>query len=255
MSIKYLDVYRQLKSEITTGTYQVGDFLPTEPQLMAHFGVSRTTIRKAVALLRDDGYVDAKQGRGTEVVVPDRQENSSYPFTSLLGRTTVESRIVAGPDAALVAQAATIETVPAPAHVAAALGLPPETSVHRVQRLKIVDDRPAAHIASYLAAAQFPGLAEHSGHIHYLYRFLSETYGVRFARSQSRLTAVAADFIESRVLDVPVGTPLVLHARVTESPDGPVEYAESYERPDILATTITVAPDAADAEALLDLEL
>lgn len=253
MALKYLDVYRELKGAISNGSYRAGDFLPTESELMAQFDVSRTTVRKAVALLRSDGYVDARQGRGTEVLVPDRQENSTYPFTSLLGRTTVESRLAVS-SAKLVAQAATIETVPAPVHIAEALAVPAGTPVHRIQRLKIVDDQPAAHIASYVEATRFPGLVEHSGHIYYLYEFLAQNYGTRFARSQVRLTAVPADFIESRVLDVPVGTPLVLQARVTESPDGPIEYAESFERPDILATYITVAPDESQRDPFLSYE-
>lgn len=246
MAIKYLDVYRRLKAEITAGTYRAGEFLPTEPELMTLYDVSRTTIRKAMSLLSADGFVDARQGRGTEVLIPERQENSSYPFTSLLGRTTVESRMILD-DATLVAQAATIDTIPASEPVARALGIDTGDAVHRVQRLKLVDDQPAAHVASYLAASAFPGLGEHSGHIYYLYEFLAEAYGTRFARSRSRVSAAVADFIESRLLDVPVGSPLVLHQRVTESPEGPIEYAESYERSDLLATFITISPEQ-DAE-------
>lgn len=251
--IKYLDVYRRMKAEITSGALQAGDFLPTEPELMSDYGVSRTTIRKAVALLTADGYVDARQGRGTEVLAPARREDR-YTFTSLVGRTTVESRIVVEPEAPLVAQAATIETVPASEVVAAALNIPAGALVHRVQRLKIIGERPAAHIASYLEAERFPALEEQSGKIYYLYAYLAEEYGTRFARSQSRLTAVAADFIESRVLEVPVGSPLVMHARVTESPDGPVEYAESFERPDCFATVVTIDPEDGNLGSLLSYE-
>ncbi|WP_084099525.1 GntR family transcriptional regulator [Demequina sp. NBRC 110051] len=247
MAVKYMDVYQRIKADITSGKFSAGDYLPTEPELMADYEVSRTTVRKAIAMLRDDGYVAARQGRGTEVLVPDRQENSTYPFTSLLGHTTVESRLVADPTSSLAAQGATIETVPAAGQVADALGIPLGTPVFRVQRLKIAGDQPAAHIASYLEARRFPGLDEYSGQIHYLYEFLAEHYAVRFRRSQSRMRAVAADFIESRVLDVPVGSPLIMHERVTESEEGPIEYAESFERSELVATVVTVAP-ATDAQ-------
>ena len=38
---------------IDDGTYQPGDRLPTEPELMARHGVSRVTVRQAIALLAD----------------------------------------------------------------------------------------------------------------------------------------------------------------------------------------------------------
>nr|WP_240933437.1 GntR family transcriptional regulator [Cellulomonas sp. IC4_254] len=247
-----MDVYRQIKAEITSGTYRTGDFLPIESELMAQYDVSRTTIRKAVALLRTDGYVDSRQGRGTEVTASPRRADS-YAFTSLVGRTAVETRAVSGSPSSVVAQAATIETVRAPEDVALALGLEPGALVHRVQRIKLMDDEPVAHIASYLDAAAFPDLAEQSGRIFYLYDFLAKRYGTRFARSQSRVSAVTADFIESRVLDIPVGFPLLLHTRVTESPSGPIEYAESFERSDRLGTFITISPDGDQRDASLDL--
>jgi len=44
-------------------------------------------------------------------------------------------------------------------------------------------------------------------------------------------------------------------SRLTESSDGPVEYAESYERPDLLATFITVAPEDDSADSVLEYEV
>lgn len=51
-----------------------------------------------------------------------------------------------------------------------------------------------------------------------------------------------------------VGSPLGNAHPVTESPDGPVEYAESYERSDILATWVTVSPDPTRPDSVLSYE-
>lgn len=249
MAVKYVEVYGRIKRDITSGRFQTGDFLPTESELMAEYDVSRTTIRKAVGLLRDDGYVDARQGRGTEVTAPQRREDE-YDFTSLVGATTVQTRTLADSPSRVTAQAATIETVTAPQRVAQALGIAPDAAVHRVQRLKLVEDEPVAHIASYLPADRFPGLTAHSGSVYYLYQFLAAEYGTRFVRSRSRLSAVAADFIESRILGVAVGAPLILQTRTTDSDAGPIEYSESFERSDRIATFISVAPGTDDAPQL-----
>ena len=47
-------------------------------RLEAEYGVSRTTVRKAIDLLSKDGLVSAKQGRGTEVLNPKASQKLNY---------------------------------------------------------------------------------------------------------------------------------------------------------------------------------
>ncbi|MGO7208091.1 FadR/GntR family transcriptional regulator, partial [Rhizobium ruizarguesonis] len=63
-------VIDQLRAQIETGTLRVGDQLPTEPQLEATFGVSRTVVREAIADLRSAGFVKPIQGKGVFVADP-----------------------------------------------------------------------------------------------------------------------------------------------------------------------------------------
>ncbi len=49
----YRTVYHTLKEQIEKKIYDVGDTLPTEPELEKTFGFSRTTIRKAIAFLAE----------------------------------------------------------------------------------------------------------------------------------------------------------------------------------------------------------
>lgn len=68
-------VYRQLaailRGRITTGEIPPGRVLPSETQLEQQYGLSRNTIRKAIAILRDeDDLVETVAGRGTYVVDP-----------------------------------------------------------------------------------------------------------------------------------------------------------------------------------------
>ncbi|RAX38566.1 FadR/GntR family transcriptional regulator [Rhizobium tropici] len=60
-------VIDQLRAQIETGKLKVGDQLPTEPQLEAAFGVSRTVVREAIADLRAAGLVKPVQGKGVFV--------------------------------------------------------------------------------------------------------------------------------------------------------------------------------------------
>jgi GntR family transcriptional regulator len=62
---RYLRVYGSLKAQM-----EVGDFLPAEPELRKLFNVSRTTVRRAMELLAQEGFVSIQQGKGTEVLKP-----------------------------------------------------------------------------------------------------------------------------------------------------------------------------------------
>ncbi|MGK4582557.1 GntR family transcriptional regulator [Kitasatospora sp. HPMI-4] len=56
-----------MRQSIADGEWPPGSQLPTETDLAARYGVSRPTIRLAVAALRTEGLLDVKQGRGTFV--------------------------------------------------------------------------------------------------------------------------------------------------------------------------------------------
>ncbi|MQS12204.1 GntR family transcriptional regulator [Streptomyces kaniharaensis] len=56
-----------MRQSIATGEWPPGTQLPTETDLAEKYGVSRPTVRLAVAALRSEGLLDVKQGRGTFV--------------------------------------------------------------------------------------------------------------------------------------------------------------------------------------------
>ncbi|MDF2382167.1 FadR family transcriptional regulator [Nostoc ellipsosporum NOK] len=71
----------QLQAAIAKGTYAVGEKLPTEPELMEQFGVGRSSVREAVRLLTNSGWVRAQQGVGTFVA---SQSGAGRPLVKIL---------------------------------------------------------------------------------------------------------------------------------------------------------------------------
>jgi len=61
----------RLQERIISERIATGGRLPTEPELMEAFGVSRTVIREATALLVSRGIVDVRPRRGLTVRAPD----------------------------------------------------------------------------------------------------------------------------------------------------------------------------------------
>jgi GntR family transcriptional regulator, transcriptional repressor for pyruvate dehydrogenase complex len=60
-------VVGQLREKLAAGVFAPGDKLPPEPELMAQFGVGRTTIREAVRAIAQEGMLEVRQGDGTYV--------------------------------------------------------------------------------------------------------------------------------------------------------------------------------------------
>lgn len=65
--LKHVKVYDQLYAQIINGGYPKGSQLPSEPDLSKEMGVSRMTLRQALALLREDGLIHNVQGKGNFV--------------------------------------------------------------------------------------------------------------------------------------------------------------------------------------------
>lgn len=58
-------VYEKLQEIILSGQYKEGDYLPSEPELAAQIGASRSALRSAMLLLRKLGIVEVSPGKGT----------------------------------------------------------------------------------------------------------------------------------------------------------------------------------------------
>ncbi|QIA08332.1 GntR family transcriptional regulator [Draconibacterium halophilum] len=64
---KYLNVQIHLKQQIQQGTYNPGDFIPSENQLCKQFSITRTTARKALDELIKEGFIERIHGKGSRV--------------------------------------------------------------------------------------------------------------------------------------------------------------------------------------------
>lgn len=62
---KYFQLMDRLKQQIISGEIKPGEKLPSENELSKAYGISRHTVRKALKILENDGYVEAQHGRGT----------------------------------------------------------------------------------------------------------------------------------------------------------------------------------------------
>lgn len=65
---EYQQIADEVEADITSGRLPVGARLAGEHEMCELYGVSRNTVRHAVALLRDRGLVQTMPGKGSYVI-------------------------------------------------------------------------------------------------------------------------------------------------------------------------------------------
>lgn len=66
----YLQVARDIREQISSGQLKPGDKLPSFAALCEHYRASNTVIRAAMLVLKAEGLIDGRQGKGVYVADP-----------------------------------------------------------------------------------------------------------------------------------------------------------------------------------------
>ena len=213
----YQRVYTELKRRIKEKVYEPGTLLPTESELEKQFQVNRTTVRKAIGLLAGEGYLNVRQGRGTEVLNISTTQRLNY--VSSITETLREKGHV------VTTQAMSIERIKPPSFVVDELDLPPEAAVYFMQRVQCADGQPIALMTNYLRENIVPGLDQYANQFVGLYAFLEQRYNIIIKDAWERLSAVSASFTDAQILKIPIGSPLLCSKRISNVEQGPFEYS------------------------------
>jgi GntR family transcriptional regulator len=221
-----------LMSLIDDDSLAVGDKLPREEVLAASLGVSRMTLRQALATLEAVGVIVRRPGRqgGTFVAQP----RIVCDLTGLAGFTEQMRRAHVRAGARMVRAV----TRPASRTEQRALGLDRGDAVHEVVRVRSADRQPLAIEHSCLPATLFPDLLGQrlTGS---LYRLLERRYDRAPHTATEVLEPVVASAEQAGLLRVDEGSPLMLIERTAYAVSGtPVEHARDVFRAD--RTRITV---------------
>ena len=239
---KYKDVYRMIKADILAEKFPAGSFLPAERELMEQYGASRTTIRHAVSMLREEQIVSVKQGRGTQVILQSRL--SKHGFTLFHNVTGISSSFPEDQEQHVSIQGGVVSVVPADRDVAKALEIPEGESVYRLERLAQVNGMPFTYQMNYLRCSLVPDFDKFSGRIdllHNLYQFLDNHYGIAFTTGYETISAISAGLFDAKMMDVEIGAPLLVFRRTAFCGQGTMEYARLLTRPDAMQITVSMS--------------
>lgn len=227
----YFQFAQQLQNLIEAGELPPGTKLSNEIVMADEFGLSRPTMRQAMQHLVNKGLLARKRGVGTQVVT--NRIRRQVEFTSLYEDLERDGRRP-------TTQVLTVETAPAEAAVATALGLEEGQPVVSIERLRLADDQPIALLHNYLPEGMIEldleALAEGG-----LYQQMRRS-GAALSTAEQTIGARRATAAEARLLDEARGATLLTMTRTAFDGSGkPVEYGSHVYRASRYSFEMTVA--------------
>ena len=236
------EVRRALAEQIGSGRLRPGQRLGAERALAAEFGVSRATLRQALAVLEEGGVVRRVPGRGGGTFVAKGKIERDLSRIVGVPALLRSQGVVAG-TRVLSARLAEADDI-----TAQALRARPGELVVDLVRIRLADGSPFSLEHARFPARRFPGLLELplGGSV---YELLQEHFGAEPTDAVERIEVVLASADEAAILDVEPGAPLMAITRTTTDPDGePIEFSRDLFRADrtrIVVRTEGAAPPAA----------
>jgi GntR family transcriptional regulator len=139
---KYAQIWMKIRDRIKSGAYPPGSVLPSEHQLVTEFHVSRPTIVRALLTLRQEGWIETQQGKGSFV--------RGRPVMADAERTRPAHGVLELPEAELSGELVQAGVKVAPPHVRALLALEPGAKAFLRQRLLTEDGEPVELASAWL---------------------------------------------------------------------------------------------------------
>lgn len=214
-----------IREQIESGNYKVDEKLPSENEFTEKFDVSRVTVRRALQTLENEQMIYRCQGLGS--FVKDNRSHQSF------GRLTdfMEDMVRAGMEAS--SKVLELKPVPVPDRIASILKIKEGSTVVRLDRLRLGDDRPIAFDITWLPMFYGQLIENFDLEEETIYGILEREYDIPVEKGCYRIEAENADTYLADHLGVDRGTALLLLNRLSYTVgDKPIYYQQRYYRTD-----------------------
>lgn len=213
----YVQLEDILRSHIESGEWAVGMMVPSENAIARDYGISRMTARGVLNSLAEEGLLVRVPGKGT-FVAETKIETASTAFHGI--RAQLESQ---GFETTTRLVRAT--HVPATRRLARKLGVPVDSELTLIERIRSVDGEPISLHRSWVPVALAPGLIDADVVSEQLCTILDRDYGLRATTVSQQLESVHVEDEDTALLKLESGRPALLLEDTTANEAGPYEFS------------------------------
>ena len=224
---KYEGIYHSIQKRIEAQDYPYQSLLPSENTLIEEYACSRNTVRRALAELVADGYVQTMQGRGVRVIYqPVGKTTFTIGGIETFQETARRNRLHA------VTKVTKFETVIADECFAAKSGFSVGDELWSIERVRYLDGKALILDVNYFLKEFVPGLTPEIA-ANSIYEYIENTLGMQIITSKRRITVEHATARDEKLLDMGTyGCVAVVVNQTFNAAGLPFEYTQSRHQPD-----------------------
>ena len=216
----YLQIAEEIKKDLLKARY--GEQIPSESELIEKYSVSRGTIRQAVGVLVNSGYLYKLVGKGTyrgNGMSQYDAHNRVPTFTQnilLLGDTPTITDVV-------------LQSCKADEIIADNLSVPVGEEVWRLSRLRgVQNQKPMCYMIAYILKNKIPDLKAEDLELS-LIDMITQKFKIEISSTTNSVSAMAADEILAKELRVNAGQILLVADFIArDKEERPFLYDKSY---------------------------
>lgn len=192
----YIQLQHLLKEDIVTGKYKEGEMIPSETQLAKKYHITRTTVRKAISNLVNEGLLHQVHGKGTFVCLKPVKYNiwNFGGFTDYL-KSKNESPI------SKVLESKIVD-----------IDEKPYMKLKRARGVKKINESPLFLTidTSFIPMTLFPHMEQYDFSIESIYNIMRSKYNIHPKRAELGLSPIKSDSLMKQVFKLEYDIPLLM---------------------------------------------
>lgn len=198
-------IYESLKQGIESSVYQYQSMLMSEHDLCKQYSCSRSTVRRALGQLAQEGYVQSIQGKGVRVIWRSENETASTSEGNVLESFIEKAhRIGFQPST----QVLLFEHIKIDETLARTTGFSVNDRVVKTLRRRLGDGIPISTELSYVLEEKVPGLTEKAMETS-LYGYIENELGKRIVTNKRHIVIEEATEADRELIGIPDSLPAV----------------------------------------------
>ncbi|MGF9695901.1 MULTISPECIES: trehalose operon repressor [Paenibacillus] len=225
MNNKFIRIYEDIAAHIRTGEIEAGTMLPSELDLSESYQTSRETIRKALKMLYEEGYIQKIQGKGS-VVLDIRKID--FPISGLVSFKELAKKM--GHRAKTQVEVFEDQKVDQSLFKTIHFGM--DEQVWKIARVRNVDGERVILDKDYISQRLVPGLSKEICN-NSIYEYIEEELGLSISFAKKEILVEEPTEEDRRLMDLDgFHNVVVVRSQVYLEDASPFQFTESRHRPD-----------------------